>query len=180
MGMNLNITLNRREKVLVGSALVFIFVFIITNVLIVPVFKKREELRRRLESREKIVEKMQILAAQYNAIKEESARSQQRFAKRKKDFTLFSFMDRLAGQIGIKENIAYMKPATSVDEASGLKLTSVQLKLQDITLKDLSVYLFKVETSINLVKVRRLSIKKSDTESGLISVIMQVETLESA
>ncbi|NOY69513.1 MAG: type II secretion system protein M [Deltaproteobacteria bacterium] len=177
--MNLNLSLNRREKLIVGSAVVFIIVFILARVIIFPVFEKRDELRHRLAVREKVVEKMVSLAGEHKTLKKKAALSQRKFSARKKGFTLFSFMDRLAGDINIKEKIAYMKPATTVDEASGLKLTSVELKLQDITLNDLSTYLFKVETSENLIKVRRLSIKKNDTESGLLSVIMQVETLES-
>lgn len=179
MGMNLNLSLNRREKLLVASAAVFIIVFILSRLVVFPVFEKRDELRHRLEAREKVVEKMLSLAGEYKALKKKAELSQRKFSSRKKGFTLFSFMDRLAGDINIKEKIAYMKPATTVDEASGLKLTSVELKLQDITLKDFSTYLFKVETSKNLIKVRRLSIKKNNSGSGFISVIMQVETLES-
>lgn len=179
MGMNLNLSLNRREKLLVGSAAVFIIVFIIARLIVFPVFEKRNELRHRLEVRGKVMEKMHSLSDEYKTLKQRAALSQRKFSDRKKGFTLFSFMDRLAGDINIKGKIAYMKPATTVDEASGLRLTSVELKLQDITLKELATYLFRVETSKNLIKVRRLSIKKNDTKSGLISVIMQVETLES-
>lgn len=179
MGLNLNLSLNRREKLLVGSAAVFIIVFIIARLIVFPVFEKRDELSHRLEAKEKVVEQMRSLADEYKTLKDKAALSQRKFSARKKGFTLFSFMDRLAGNIGIKGKIAYMKPSTTVDEASGLKLTSVELKLQDITLKELSTYLFKVETSENMIKVRRLSIKKNNTKSGPISVIMQVETLES-
>ncbi len=72
-----------------------------------------------------------------------------------------------------------MKPSTSVKEDSGLKISRVELKLQEVTLKDLTAYLFKVETSKNMVIVKRLSITKIGKDTGLVSAVLQVETFES-
>ncbi len=52
------------------------------------------------------------------------------------------------------------------------------MKLQGLSMKQLSPYLYKVETSKNSVFVRRLSITKKGKEEGFIDVILQVETYE--
>jgi general secretion pathway protein M len=72
-----------------------------------------------------------------------------------------------------------MKPSTSVKEDSGLKISRVELKLQEVTMKDLTAYLFKVETSENMVIVKRLSVTKTGKDTGLVSAVLQVETFES-
>ena len=79
----------------------------------------------------------------------------------------------------MKDHIAYMKPSTSVKEDSGLKISRVELKLQDVTMKDLTEYLFQVETSENMVIVRRLSVTKTGKDSGLVTAVLQVETFAS-
>jgi len=99
--------------------------------------------------------------------------------RRTANFTLFSFLDQLAGDSGLKDHIAYMKPSTTVNEDSGIKISRVELKLQEITLKDLTSYLFKVETSENMLILKRLSITKTGKNSSMISAVLQVETFES-
>ena len=52
------------------------------------------------------------------------------------------------------------------------------MKLDDITLEQLTTYLYGVETSKNMVMVKKVSISKKDKKQGLINVVLQVETLE--
>jgi general secretion pathway protein M len=52
------------------------------------------------------------------------------------------------------------------------------MKLDDITLQQLTTYLYSVETSKNMVLVKKLSISKKEKSQGLIDVILQVETVE--
>jgi hypothetical protein len=42
----------------------------------------------------------------------------------------------------------------------------------------LTAFLHGVETSANMVMVKKLSVSKKDKKEGLINVIMQVETIE--
>ncbi|NIV99991.1 hypothetical protein GWN26_13050 [Candidatus Saccharibacteria bacterium] len=52
------------------------------------------------------------------------------------------------------------------------------MKLDAISLEQLTAFLHGVETSQNMVMVKKLSISKKDKKEGLINVIMQVETIE--
>ena len=45
-------------------------------------------------------------------------------------------------------------------------------------MKDLTSYLFEVETSQNMIIVKRLSITKIGKDTGLVSAVLQVETFE--
>jgi len=175
----MNLNLNKREKIAVTGAAVFLAFFIIIQFIIVPVFEKREDLRQQVAEKKDNLLDIQILRSEYFTMKEKLESSQQGLKKRSANFTLFSFLDRLAGNTGLKDHIAYMKPSTSVKENSGLKISRVELKLQEVTMKDLTSYLFKVETSENMVIVKRLSITKIGKDTGLVSAVLQVETFES-
>ncbi len=175
----MNLNLNKREKIAVTGAALFLSFFIIIQFIIVPVFEKRGDLRQQVTAKKDNLLDMKILRSEYFTMKGKLESSQQGLKKRPAHFTLFSFLDRLAGDTGLKDHIAYMKPSTSVKEDSGLKISRVELKLQEVTMEDLTSYLFKVETSENMVIVKRLSITKTGKTSGLISAVLQVETFES-
>ncbi|MGM0453611.1 MAG: type II secretion system protein GspM [Thermodesulfobacteriota bacterium] len=174
----ININLNRRERLVVIGAAVFIGVFVIFQLLVAPVFEKRNELESKLTTKRQMVEQMRSLRARYRAIEQKSEEMENQVDRRPGDFTLFSFLDRLAGNSEVKQHITYMKPSSSVDEDTGLTMSYVEMKLQDVTLEDLTRFLHRVETSENMVRVSRLSISKSGRTDDMISAVMQMETVK--
>ena len=178
--MNLNKlkNLNKREKYAVYAALGLIAFFILIQVVISPIINKKERLTRTLQAQTKTLEEMRILQSEYATIKEKARLSKKRFKARNKGFTLFSFLDRLADKSGIKNHITYMKPSTSAREKSGYKVSKVEMKLQGITLKQLTSYLHGVETSKNIVSIKRISILKTGIKEGYINAVLQIETVE--
>jgi general secretion pathway protein M len=84
----------------------------------------------------------------------------------------------LAGEAGIKENIAYMKPSTTVQKESAYKISLVEMKLTGITMEQMTLFLHKIETSNNMVSVKRLSLTKPDETQQRLNAVLQVQTLE--
>jgi len=121
---------------------------------------------------------MTALQSEYNTIKKRTELSKSNFAKRDTGFTLFSFLDKLTGKAGIKNHVTYMKPSTSVQKNSPFKISQVEMKLQGLTLQQLTSYLHMVETSKNMVNIKRLSISKTGKLENLIDAVLQVETAE--
>ena len=170
--------LNRREKYIIYGAggllgLLVIIVFVVT-----PFFEHKKQSHRSLQAKKVELEEMRGLQVEYAALKEKLQLSKVRFSKREKGFTLFSFLDQLAGQAGIKDRISYMKPSKTVQTNTKYKISRVEMKLDDITLEQLTTYLYGVETSKNMVMVKKVSISKKEKKQGLINVVLQVETVE--
>ena len=170
--------LTQRERYAIYAASVLICLFVLMQFIVFPFFDRRERVARAIEVKTKILEDMLILKSEYDAINKKTESAKGRFAKKKTGSTLFSFLDKLAGEAGIKENIAYMKPSTSAQKNSQYRISTVELKLQNIILKQLVSYLHKVETSNNMVRVKRLSISKTGKDVGFINAVLQVETVE--
>ena len=170
--------LTRREKysLFVGAGAIFLLV--VLQGIVLPAFDKRERLVRVLGAKAKILEEMTALKSEYHAIVQETEISKVLLAKREKGFTLFSFLDRLTGNAGIKDHVNYMKPSTTVQKNSPYKISMVEMKIQDITLAQLIAYLHMVETSKNGVAVTRLSISITSKPKGFIDALLQVETAE--
>ncbi len=170
--------LARREKYSLYALSCVICLFVIFEFLVFPSLDKRERLKRTLQAKTDILEKMTALQSEYNTIKKRTELSKSRFAKRDTGFTLFSFLDKLTGKAGIKNHVTYMKPSTSVQKNSPFKISQVEMKLQGLTLQQLTSYLHMVETSKNMVNIKRLSISKTGKQAGFIDAVLQVETAE--
>ena len=179
MKFNLNLNLNKREKLAVYAAGVFIAFFIFVQFIISPVFEKRNELRGRLAAKQTTVTEMKKLRDEYFMMQRKAEISRQGFSKRPAGFTLFSFLDKLAGETGVKNRISYMKPSSVAEENSNLKLSRVEMKLQEISINDLVSYLYGIENSENMIIVRRLSVTKAGQGNNFLSAVIQVETIES-
>ncbi len=170
--------LARREKYSLYALSVVICLFVVFQFLVFPSLDKRERLKRTLQAKTDILEKMTALQSEYNTIKKRTELSKSRFAKRDTGFTLFSFLDKLTGKAGIKNHVTYMKPSTSVQKNSPFKISQVEMKLQGLTLQQLTSYLHMVETSKNMANIKRLSISKTGKQEGFIDAVLQVETAE--
>jgi general secretion pathway protein M len=121
---------------------------------------------------------MLVLKNQYMAIKKRADEAKKSMSKRKRGFTLFSFLDQLAGETGLKDNIAYMKPSVSAQENSPYKTALVETKLQAVTVESLTRYIYRIETSDNIVKLKGLSITKTGKLAGYVDAVLLVETIE--
>lgn len=170
--------LNKREKYAVGGAVFCIVLFIILQVLVFPMIDKRDRLARMIQENTKALKSMQEMKTEYEAIQKQAHAAQATYAKRNKNFSLFSFLDRLIGDVGIKDNVKYMKPSTSVQKETNLKVTTVELKIQAITMEQLTRYLHGVEHTENNLHIKRVSISETGKPEGYIDVVMQVETFE--
>ena len=170
--------LNKREKYAIGAAAAFICLFIFIQFVLFPMIDKRDRLRRMIAVKTKTIEDMLALKSEYVTVVTHINFSKNRLTKRQKGFTLFSFLDELAGKSGIKNKIKYMKPSSTSQKDGSIKLSLVEMKLEAVTLKQLTTYLYRVETSENTVFVKRIAISKADKPPGSINAVLRVETYE--
>lgn len=170
--------LSQREKIIVAGGGVALLIFLIVQVLIVPVFERNAQMRRGVQAKTAMLAEMQRLKADHDGLKSAATQFEARFARRSKGFTLFSFLDQLAGQARVKERVSYMRPTKTEQKNSAFKLSRVEMKLEAVTLEQLATFLQGVESSRNMVSISKLSITRRDQKEGLLDAILQVETLE--
>jgi general secretion pathway protein M len=175
--MNLK-KLSKREKLILAAAACAIGLFGLVQLVVVPVFDKRDRMRSTLQAKTVVLQEMRQLQSEYNSVTQRSAQAKARFDRRSSGFTLFSFLDKLAGEAGVKDRITYMKPSKTVQKNNSYKLSRVEMKLEGITLEQLTTYLYGVETSENMVSVSKISVSKKDNKQGLLNAVLLVETVE--
>ena len=172
------IKLNKREKIAVAGAAAAIIIFLVIQVLVFPLFDKNVQLSQTLATRQQELEQIRLLQAEYRKTAEKAEQAQRHLKTRKQGFTLFSFLDTLAGLTGVKSHIARMKPTTTTQKDSPYRRSSVEMELKEITMSQLLAYLHGIETSRDMISIKRLSISKGEKKADLINTVFQVETLE--
>jgi len=170
--------MNKRERYAIMLAAGVIGIFLIVTLIVEPFVSKTDQLKQNLQDKAATLEQMRQLQSEYAALTQKTEVSKALFSRRKKGFKLNSFLVQLAGEAGIRNNISSMKPSTKVEKDSSYKISRVEMKLDAITLKQLTNYLYGVETSKNMVDIRRISISKQDKKLGLLTAVLQVETVE--
>ena len=120
-----------------------------------------------------------LLKSEYEKILNKSENLKKIYSLRDKKFTLFAFLEKLSVKAGVAKNIDYMKPSSSLEQTSQIELSRVEMKLKKIKLSQLMSYLYLVETSKNVVLVKRLSISLDRKNKDSINVVLHVETVKS-
>ena len=170
--------MNKRERYAIMLAAGVIGIFLVVTFIVEPFLSKTDQLKKGLHDKAVMLEQMRQLQSEYGKLTQKAEVSKALFSRRQKGFKLFSFLDQLAGEAGVKDRISYMKPSTKVEKNSPYKISRVEMKLDAITLKQLTTYLYGVETSKNMVDIKRISISKKDKKQGLLTAVLQVETVE--
>ena len=171
--------LNKREKYIIFGAAALLALLIIVQVIVRPLFARNSRLERELKAKTAALTQMQKMRVEYEGLQATSRISSARYSQREKGWTLYKFMNRLASETGIKGNIKSMKPTTTEQKGSPYKVSRVDMRLESVTLAQLTDYLHKVETSTGTVSIRKMVITKKEDQENLLSAVLQVETLES-
>lgn len=169
------IRLAKRERFLLIGGVVLLLFFIFFQ-LLSSGHKKMRTLEGVNEELEKNLKEMFRLQNQYLTLEARLKLFDERMATRPSDFTLFSYLENLASQVGIKERIDYLKPEEKV-VSKKYRRSLVRVKLRAVTLEQLTRYLYSVENSPHSLEVRRLHITPRYTKQGLLNVTFEVSTL---
>ena len=156
--------------VLAAAALVRLAVF--------PLMDKASALDQRLSSQTAVLEEVTRLAARMEAVRQAVGAAKSGEGENPAgDFTLFSFLEKLADQNGIKGNIVFLRPSAS-DSGTGRALSIVEIRFQNISMANCVAFLLGVETA-PAVWVRRFGLSLSAGEDGLLDVTLETATPKS-
>ena len=169
--------LARREKFFVMAAVLFIAIFFLFQFLIFPFFTAKRKIQKGVQAKENALKEMVVLISEFKRYKNDSQGIKKVLGHRKRGFSLFSFLEKAAGDADVKEHIKYMKPSTSVGP-DPYKESLVEIKLELVTLKQIIDYLYKIESTDNVVIVKRFSANENKKKTGYLNAILQVLTFE--
>lgn len=175
--MALQIQMNSREKYVVGFGSAVVLSIIIFQFIITPFVDGRKIKQQQVIQLANQIKEMNALKAEYEELTSKNVKIKKTGAV-EADFTLFSFLEKLAGTTKIKDNISYMKPSTSTSGEAKAQLSLVKIKFNLIVMEQLISFLHGVETSPHMIFVRGISISKAGKDAKFLNVVMQLETVK--
>jgi general secretion pathway protein M len=167
--------LGGREKLLVIAGGVAVALLLFYRLGLSPALERLHTLDRLVANKERDLHQIRTLRETYLAQKTLMEDVDRTLAQRGQDFAIFSFLEDLASKAGFKDNIIYMKPALTTP-GELFRESSVEMRLEGITLQQLTRYLYDIEQAPQFLRVRRLQIKPRSANADLLDVTFQVST----
>jgi len=170
--MNFWQNLQSRERLFIGGAGAALVVFLIFKLAIDPMFKHYAELDRQIVTARRQLNELRTMQQEYQRQKSvvDSINNQ---LKKQQNFAIFSRLEELAGQTGIRGKIVHMKPTVSTP-SEVYNEESVEVRMEGVTLEQLVRYLHQVENSPQLLKIKRLEMKPRIDNRQILTATFRV------
>ena len=167
----------RREMGIFLAGGLFILGLLYYLLVVSPGFSKQESLIKHVDKREGDLAKMIELKAQWERFEKSKVYAERILAKRGDKFTLLSFLEGVSREVGIDGNIQYLKPISHAEDAGALKLSGMEMTLDDININQLLNFLYRVEYSQKLIKIQRIRIQRTTSGKGeTLKVTLEANT----
>jgi len=170
--MKMNISPRDRMllQVLAGALVLFVVYLLVDEVL-----QGYQGLDDQIALKSEELKKVSRLREQYLQTHTELKAVKAQLDGQQENFSLLSVIENLAKQEKIREKIGSMKPKT-LPLIDPYEEKLVELKMDDVTLPQLVDFIYNIEHSGHILKVKRLRIKPRYNDRDLLSVVMQVTT----
>jgi len=163
----------RERKLIVGAGVVGILVLLYLG--IDTIMSNYYAFDSKIDLNREELKKIDLLRSQHLETKQKLDIVKAKLKKMPKDFSLISFVEKLADQENIRENIGSQKPKT-LPLNEDYEESSVEIQMSNINLDRLVNFIHKIENSGHLLKVKQLRMKTKYNDRDLLSVTLQVTT----
>jgi hypothetical protein len=165
--------LTNSQKMTVTAGLIFVGAVLLVQFAVVPYFDARQNVRRAIAASEKVLRELAVLGAEYGVLRQRSEEVRRVIERRPPGFALLSYLEKRASDAGVKTNIRSMNLLPSVS-AGTYEEATVEMKLDKLTTKQLTDFLYQAELPGELIRIRRISVVKMKESPEYLSALIQV------
>jgi general secretion pathway protein M len=169
--------LTKSQKLTITAGLICAGAVLLVQFAVVPYFEARQNVRRAIATNEKVLREIGVLGVEYGVIRQRAEEIRRVIQRRPPGFALLSYLEKRAGDAAVKANIRSMNPMPSAP-AGTYEETAVEMKLDKLTMKQLTDFLYLVESPEEMIRVRRLSLAKMKESPEYLSTLIQVYTYQ--
>ena len=158
--------------IMAGAVAVWLIYWIINVFLMNPLVRAQNN----VEARQRVLQKIMILQSDYRRIESEVSKVE-RMIRSGQRGNVLSNLETMANQANIKDKIASMDPKSSPPNDL-YKENVIEVRLKSVNLKQLVDYLYRIESSGQLLKIKRLRIKTRSDDAKLLDVNFRVSSFQ--
>jgi general secretion pathway protein M len=169
--------LTKSQKRVMVVGLAFVAGALLIQFALVPWFEARQRTSGAIAASEKALRDIASLGTEYGVLRKRSEEILRTLAKRPQGFALFSYLERKAGEAGVKGNVRSINPLKAAPTGA-YEETAVEIKLDKLTMKQLTDFFYQVESPGDMIRIRKVSIVKMKESPEYISALIQVFTYQ--
>jgi len=167
--------LTKTQQTAVWAAGIAALVVIFAQFVFMPILQGKQRAEKAIVTNAKTMNEMISLGSQYRKIEQESKRIQQTIASIPPGFTLFSYLEKKASEAAIRARVKTINPIKS-SSVGIFEETSAEINLEKITLKQLTNFIYLVESPDDLIRIKRMTVSKNKDASEYLNAVIQVVT----
>lgn len=167
------LTMNQRYTLAAGGAIA-VFLLIVQFVFS-PIYDARESSTRAIETNQRTINELIPLASEYRSLKREVAHVRKVIAERPQGFNLYSYVEKKSGEAAVKGHVRNITPSKSSD-AGFYEEASVDVKIESVTLRQLTNFIYLLESPQELIRVTRLTVAKNKEAPEYLDALFNVMT----
>ena len=167
------IRLTRREKLLAIALAVLVGGLVLFTFAVKPAIERTETLRRVISEKQDELQKLRAGSSEYIFLRDNLDNLRAKVASQEKGFELLPFLESLIREHGLAKKVATMKQQV-LQLGPSHSETIVEVRLENLTLKQLVDFLRKVESSEVLARTKSLYIKKNLTNTDLLDSVVEI------
>ena len=167
--------LNPREKTIVISGLIILGALFVWFVLLQPYFKTMNNLDRRIAVHLNSLNKVEKMSVQISQLRQQLTEVGTRS---KGDRPLFSQVENLTEQTGVREQLLSMRPQPATTQGT-FRQQLVEIRLEKISLSQLVKLLHAIEYRSGGIQVKSMRVKPRFEDRSILDVSMVLMSLES-
>lgn len=142
-----------------------------------PTLDRIRRLDRAIASETQRLEQVRVLHQAVLELNEREAKVQEQIRRRTAEaFSVASVVEAIARESSVMEQVQYLKPEQA-RVSDQFREASVSLKMVEITPAQLIDFLYRVESSERILRVRNLQIRVNPKEAGKLDLTLTVFTL---
>ena len=169
--------LDKKQRYYVASAAIFILIALILEFALFPFWDAKGRDKQALQANQKKLSEIISMDNDLTLMEGKASKIKKVMMSRPADFSLFSYAEKKAVLAAVKGNIKNMSSSRGTQTAN-YEESLIDIRLDKITIKQLTDFLYYVESPADLVRIKRISVTKMKESPEYLSVQMQLASFQ--
>ena len=167
------IRLTKREKMLAVALAVFAGGWGLYALAVKPALERTRTLRRVISEKQDELVRLRATSNEYISLRDNLDSVRTKMVSQEKGFELLPFLETMIREQGLSSKVAVMKQRV-LQLGTDHSDTVVEVRLENLTLKQIIDFLRKVESSKVLARTKSLYIKKNLTNKEMLDSVIEI------
>jgi type II secretory pathway component PulM len=169
--------LDKKQRYIVAGVAAFVLIALILELVIFPLWDANAKIKQTLQINQKKLDEVIKLDTEFAGQEAKISKIKRVMSTRTADFSLFSYLEKKAAQAGVRGNIKYMNSSRGTQSAN-FEESLIDMKLDKITIKQLTDFLYFAESPADLVRIKRITVTKMKESPEYLSAQLQIASMQ--